>query len=305
MDKEELMNEINGLKENFKFEKDKFDQVLKPRFDKPFSWRYDEDYLNPLVAPKGLGDEIYDLIKTNLNQLMRGQRLNKYKNLKSGNARIIAEGDSWFSHPFLHDIIDCLYDDSYAVFAFSEAGDSLMNMAFQSEFLDAVKNESPLCFLLSAGGNDLLDSKFLDLLVSPEAEDLYKKDLLQEKINELHANIMAILDRIHALNPGLPLFMHGYDYIVPRRDAVFSWVYPVLVRKGIYNPLDQQKIIKNIIDAYNDDLWEISVKHQGQFFHVDLRNTILSQDEWYDEIHPTSRSFKDITEKITTAILSM
>lgn len=304
MDKDEIMDEIYKMQVDFDIEKKEFNKILKPHFEKPFSWRYDSSMPTDMLLDE-LKEEVYTFARDNINRVMKSYRLKKYRELKHSNVRIVAEGDSWFQHPFLDDIVDCLFKDKYAVYSFSEAGDSLVNMAFESEFLDAIKTENPVCFLFSGGGNDILDGSFLKELIDSSLPGLINEELYKEKLISLEQAISTIIDKINEVKNGLPILMHGYDYIIPRHNASFTWVYPVLIQKGIDDSLEQKQIIKKLIDKYNDLLWELSVKFKGQFHYIDLRGTLVTENQWYDEIHPANMSFRKITDKFTTKLLSI
>lgn len=77
----------------------------------------------------------------------------------------VAEGDSWFEHPFLHDIIDHLNRRTdIAVFSLAYAADWLDNMLYQGEYIDMLSVIKPDVFLVSGGGNDLLGDKKIGIM---------------------------------------------------------------------------------------------------------------------------------------------
>lgn len=90
--------------------------------------------------------------------------------LAPAQARLVAEGDSWFDYPVGLDILDFLRRDfDYEIFKAAEAGDSLENMVYGTEYknnytrktpeieftLTAIRNFQPRVFLFSGGGNDI------------------------------------------------------------------------------------------------------------------------------------------------------
>nr|WP_293837201.1 hypothetical protein [uncultured Arsenicibacter sp.] len=77
----------------------------------------------------------------------------------------VAEGDSWFEHPFLTDIIDHLNRRTdTAVFSLAYAADWLDNMLYQGEYVDMISVIKPDVFLVSGGGNDLLGEKKIAIM---------------------------------------------------------------------------------------------------------------------------------------------
>jgi hypothetical protein len=84
---------------------------------------------------------------------------------KEGNIVVVAEGDSWFEHPVLQDIIDHINrNEDIAVFSLAYAADWLDNILYQGEYIDMLSVIKPDVFLVSAGGNDLLGDKKIGIM---------------------------------------------------------------------------------------------------------------------------------------------
>jgi hypothetical protein len=67
--------------------------------------------------------------------------------------------------------------------------------------------------------------------------------------------------------------------------------------------MDQRRaILKTFIDAMNDMLKGLQNLYQGKVFYVDLRNTLLSHDEWANELHPSNDGFEKLAAKIDEAL---
>lgn len=107
-----------------------------------------------------------------LNKRSRGKRQDRFwdriqNNFRQeeGNIVAVAEGDSWFEHPFLQDIIDHINrEKDIAVFSLAYAGDWLDNILFQGEYVDMLSVIKPDVFLVSGGGNDLLGDKKVGIM---------------------------------------------------------------------------------------------------------------------------------------------
>ena len=107
-----------------------------------------------------------------LNKYSRGKRQDRFWDRiqndfrkVEGNIVAVAEGDSWFEHPFLHDIIDHINrEKNIAVFSLAYAGDWLDNILFQGEYVDMLSVIKPDVFLVSGGGNDLLGDKKIGIM---------------------------------------------------------------------------------------------------------------------------------------------
>ncbi|GAB2779132.1 hypothetical protein GCM10027275_23330 [Rhabdobacter roseus] len=84
---------------------------------------------------------------------------------EKSNIVVVAEGDSWFEHPFLQDIVDHINrNEDIAVYSLASAADWLDNMLFQGEYIDMLSVIKPDVFLVSAGGNDLLGDKKIGIM---------------------------------------------------------------------------------------------------------------------------------------------
>ncbi|HCL56027.1 MAG TPA: hypothetical protein DHW82_03340 [Spirochaetia bacterium] len=299
------MKEINLMKEDFQKKIDEIEEYTKPNFYQPCSWDFlDDEESELLEEPMDKKEDIgfFKMVKNNINRRVKKIREEQYFLLKQkpGAIRIVSEGDSWFQHPFVHDIIDYLIDWGYAMRCFSDAGDQLANMVFQSEFLEALKTENPRLFLLSGGGNDFLAPSVFETLVMSKAPYLIK-DKLEEKMVSIKANIEALLTQIHGVLPELPVLMHGYDYVIPSNLSLFVWIYPVLVSKGITERQTQKYIVQCLIDRFNEVLIEVEKNYPGRFYYTDIRGTVF-ENEWYDEIHPNDNAFERISEKVERKI---
>jgi lysophospholipase L1-like esterase len=249
---------------------------------------------------QGLKKDFFSYLKSKLNALMHDYRLKRYKDIKfeSKRTRLVAEGDSWFSHPFLDDIVEQLYELDYAVCCFSAAGDKLQEMALKAEFRSALLSEHPEAFLFSAGGNDILAPAVLEFLINEKDPDLVNVEKLNLELASLEKSIEQVLTIVWEHKKNLKIFMHGYDYPIPRDCGTFTWIYPVMMSKGIKSNADQQKIIHIIIDTFNQLLAKLAQKYPGLFFHIDVRGTLPDAADWYDEIHPNDQGYIKVTQVI-------
>ncbi len=261
----------------------------KPDFYLPFSWNV-----------KDARGAVLDI----LNSYMHKTRLRKYQNLAQhqGVPRIVADGDSWFNHPLLDDIVDHLYAKGLAVNCFSAAGDTLAFMAQRFEFFNSLAQEKPICLLWSGGGNDLLAPAVLENLLDAIVPGRVNEDYLDALMAQLETNIRLMLEKVRGAD--VPVFMHGYDYIQPRANGL-NWVYPVMVRKGVSDEITQFQLTARIIDAFNEKLAVLQKEFAGQFYHVDLRGSLVKESDWFDEIHPNSKSFLLMTDKLLRRVFSV
>ncbi len=268
---------------------------------------------------------------------------------------------SWIGYKFSPDLIDVLDEKkyphkfektkyvSYKILDLAHAGDELSAMVGKGEFDEKVKKKTPEILIFSGGGNDILDKENLESILKSEDKkcldksnlDCYiNKEVFESRLLVLKNYLKIIADRTrgnifinkekfdkHFLEKHfetVPLFIHGYDYIIPREKTnacpnlerlkfIFNglnctWVHPVLIKKGITDIQLQKKITSCLIDKYNDMLYDLSVDNEYLFkiHYVDLRSTLTTESDWKDEIHPNGKSFEKLAEKfhskITTTI---
>ena len=155
---------------------------------------------------KSLFLSIYDLNNTSeLGQAHEGligrlnRRSNKRRNKKFfkrikkdiSNIKIYAEGDSWFQHPLIKDIIDQINkcakkeDKKYAIYSSAMGGDWWINIIEDGDYLPEISKIKPDVILLSGAGNDIVGGKKLSNLVNP-ANGYFKSDF--ENISEQNFN---------------------------------------------------------------------------------------------------------------------
>ena len=49
-------------------------------------------------------------------------------------------------------------------------------------------------------------------------------------------------------------------------------------------------------------LASLAQKYQGTVYHVDLRGTLKTQDDWANELHPTKDGFGQLADQINLAL---
>jgi len=235
---------------------------------------------------------------------------------------IVAEGDSWFDYPLKKDVLDFLIEKGYAVKRFSKYGDTLENMVYGSEYEkrdgmishkgpkslqaihNAVRTYSPSFFLFSAGGNDIVGSEISTYLnhANSKPKNLLNRTILNERITQMSRAIEYYIKGIHRVDKRCQILMDGYDYAkvdgrgykVLGIKAAGPWIEPSMARKNIINKNDQRRIIKHLVDNFNDMLSRLSSKHK-YFHHVDIRGQFGEDKDWHNEIHLNNRAYKRLS----------
>lgn len=272
------------LNEIISVSKKESSQPFVPRLE--FNERYMEDSLREAAIALPFANDVARAIR---NGRYRAKLLGGYSGIK-----IISEGDSWFQYPvLLEDIIDQLIPD-YAIYCMAAAGDTTANIAAEQEFVDAVQTERPDMFLFSAGGNDLLGDGALasvlkDFTPGARPEELIDSSALKRQLDFVIEQFSRVIRKCLALKPDLIILSHGYDYARPVKNG--KWLGTPFAQRNIPLPIGM-KIVRIIVDKFNDRLHDLQGQFNNSFRHVDLRGQIdIGANSWYDELHPRNPGF--------------
>lgn len=278
---------------------------FEPNFDDAFKGRLVlRD--NVVIIPDEPDDFEISIMGTVINlanSLARRKRNKKYRQRiteEPDAVRLISEGDSWFQHPHpkVLDVIDQL-SNHYPVYCIGAAGDTVRNMFYEGEFLRAIKDEGPRIFLLSGGGNDILGDSFRNYLldategaVGQQPERFLKNHFLREleSIGNIYKTVFEKLK-----NVDIDIIVHGYDYVIPLDVPDKGWVGRYMLEKNISHAEDRKALIHFMMDKFNETLSGIAAAYP-RVHYLDLRTTVRD-DQWFDEIHPTSDGFQDVALK--------
>ncbi len=230
---------------------------------------------------------------------------------------VLAEGDSWFDHPLLRNILYQLHGrGGFAIRRIARIGDTLHNMVREvggcPEYVRrlASRRTPYKLMLVSAGGNDILGEKLEDLLqeTPPDADPrrAINRDAWGMVLYRVREDYQRLIARTLETRADCQIIAHGYDYPFPRDEGatIFwktvtgPWLQPVMNSKGIEHPPKQREIIKLLIDDLHDKVLRPLHDEVPAFHLVDLRNTLRSKKDWDDEIHPTSDGFRKLAAKI-------
>lgn len=184
----------------------------------------------------------------------------------------------------------------------------------------ATKKESPqntVLYKMIKQGVTNVDA--LDLN-SHDGKMAFGQQCFNNGFNELlviiHAQYFHLIRAVNLINKrdGFKILLHGYDYAIPSSQKGFGWnplriMKPIsnlflkngtwlkdpLVAAGYNAPLEQQAIIYVMIERFNETLVNVTGCASNVYF-IDCRNSVNPQKGWYNELHPTSRAFKDISK---------
>lgn len=244
---------------------------------------------------------------------------------------LVAEGDSWFDYPWT-DILRLLEDEhGYDVHSVARAGDLVEQMAYSGGQLERFSRQLerllragriPKAVLLSGGGNDLAGSEFgmlLDHAASATAglNEQVIAGVIDRRIRLAYVTILSAVTDVcrEWIQRPLPILIHGYDYPVPDgRGFLGGWTFlpgpwfePGFREKGFTQLQVRKKIARDLVDRFNMMLQGVTA--MPEFSHVryvDLRKTLPTganyQQFWENELHPTIRGFRLVTDRFINVL---
>ncbi len=256
---------------------------------------------------------------------------------------VVAEGDSWFDYKPAYfgfgtkDLLGHLQSSGRInVYRVSRAGDTLENMVFGTDTtgkntdlapkqppqlemtLAAIAEHNPDAFFFSGGGNDLAGVELAGYLNHKDSGlPVLREDVLDVVFGDYFANALnSLISRVRRIKPGIPIFLHGYDYAVPDGRNVnflgftFSgpWLKPSLVQKRHVSLADGLQVVRLVSDRLNGALARVAAEHSGVHY-INLRGTLRAdadyKKDWANELHPTSDGFKRIAAVVERRMLSI
>ena len=253
---------------------------------------------------------------------------------RPGLLRVAFEGDSWFSYPGLrggnlYSRLSRRYSRVAASLQMAEPGDviasvlagcqhRLLREAFEKHRIDVL--------LYSGGGNDVVGDDLRDLVKPASEPQVLRLPLrfgdvdvpevaanhlslarFDHALQRIEAGFHTILDLRDKYRPSSVVIGHAYDYARPSGRGLHvagivrgPWLRPFFDEAGV--PRDAQpELVAFLIDQFARALAGI-VSTRRNFIVVDSRGT-LGDDEWSDEIHPSSKGFARLVEECWVPVL--
>lgn len=196
-----------------------------------------------------------------------------------------------------------------------------------AELVNRILNHSrhdepvPQALLISAGGNDIAGDEFFSLInnaqsgLAPMNQDVMNGIIAETFKTAFEFMIQHALEAARTLKIEMPIFLHGYDYPWPDGRGLVHflgfgigpWFDDTFNHKNYpyNNPKDLQKrydIVKSFIDALNKMQKSLENKFPGKVFHMDLRGTLKTKNDWANELHPGNEGFAALAAKIDKAL---
>ena len=240
-------------------------------------------------------------------------RLDRYEARKLSHpeaTRVVAEGDSWFQHPLIHDLLDHIgKDPQFNLLSLASGGSELRQMVAPADYAKAVKAEQPKLFLLSAGGNDFLGDirRFVrpDRAPFPDTPAGY---LLQQPFGALLEQLRGWLQEIFStvLKRGSSVervLMHTYDHVIPVPPKNRStpapntdgragpWLGARFDELGFRDDNTRFEVAKAMLDQYRAMCMAVAAEPRwgGRVEVFAFAKKLTRPGQWFDEIHPDDK----------------
>ncbi|MGH0031622.1 MAG: hypothetical protein ACQGVC_17650 [Myxococcota bacterium] len=275
----------------------------------PFHYVYELRPGAPIRSgPRPADGFLYEPLMDLANRVARAARRRTYEERKAAEPdalRVVSEGDSWFQHPLLRDVIDHL-NDRFNVLSLGAAGDALVDMVEEGEYAGALAEEKSKLLLFSGGGNDMLGDAFGTYLVRPAPPSgspaaAFVNDVFAARVAELHALYDRVATRLEDALPDVVLLTHAYDVPVPRdRKQGGRWVGPKLAEAGIDPATDGRRVVRHMLEVFDAGL-ALRAASRTNLVHVSTLGSV-ADDEWDDELHPNAGGFGSLAARFRAKI---
>ena len=236
---------------------------------------------------------------------------------------VITEGDSWFAFPGLlwrRNIIGHLqrtFDARMAMLLMSHNGDTIaeiMSGKQKRKLRYALQHEFDFQILLfSAGGNDIVDA--MPSILAKKCRgvgwrDCIRDDAVQATIENIRKGYESLLHLRDRHNPSCHIYTHAYDFPTVNGEPIRIFgksiskppISEVFRKKGFTSKVDQRRIVRFVLDAFHEMLYELQMNSVNALTVVDTRGTLHSS-HWQDEMHPSDRGFGLVAQRIGRAIV--
>lgn len=238
--------------------------------------------------------------------------------------KILAEGDSWLAYPRKYvvvgsaaNIVDQLGKrNNLVIYTTASNGDEAVAMLSGDQKFSLLKRLKYIEFdylLFSGGGNDIVGRYDFGFLLNSRKDggtwqDCINEERLAIKIQQLKGTYELLCQLVpeFSKNKNIKIVTHTYDHVIPSKEGFHlfdiiplgkSWMYPFLKDKNIVDGDSQRQIVNYIMGKFRDMLLEVQNKYGSILTVVDTQGTV-AENEWRNEIHPTSAGFKKVADKI-------
>jgi len=236
---------------------------------------------------------------------------------------IVSEGDSWFAYPpkwliagKSSNVISFLKrKEKFNFYEMARNGDEIVDILSGDSKFDILKavSENKVDFLLiSGGGNDLVGSYDFEFILQKNEsgqtpEDFIRKNRFDRKLSQIYNAYANLVDYCadYSDNPDIKIITHCYGYAIPQdKPAEFigglldvgPWMYPTLIDLEIPQSVWRQLMVM-LIDSIKDTFKNLQEHGNGRFHYIDS-TSLITHDDWIDEIHLKPEGFERVAESM-------
>lgn len=253
-----------------------------------------------------------------------GTPISRYRDGKKARPSAVGmllEGDSWFAFPMwlrtnIVNELKVVFQEKIVQLDLSKKGDDAREMFCGKQFAEvyrAVAEEQLRfeCILFSGGGNDMVSTNFPVLLRTYTNgmtwEDCLNLARFNRRLQEIENAYRDLADLRDDYQPEAWVFTHAYDYAIPSGkgvrilgiEAAGGWIKEVMDARNIPGKI-QQEILDQMLARFDDMLIRLEQTFP-KWRHIRTQGT-LEDNEWGDELHPTSAGFRKIAAKFQAAL---
>jgi len=190
-----------------------------------------------------------------------------------------------------------------------------------AELVNRIAEDKPQALLISAGGNDVAGDEFFSFINNalsglPPVNQQVMEGVITSTFKVAYQFMIdKALAAAAEAGTNMPIFIHGYDYPWPDGRGVIDflgwrvgpWFDPTFISKNFpnQNATDlgiRHQIISRFIDAINSMQEALAEQYAGKVFHVNLTNTLHTEEEWANELHPRNQGFAALAAKIDDSL---
>ena len=232
---------------------------------------------------------------------------------------ILAEGDSWFRYVIGNALIfqlERILD--VQILNLAQPGDKACEMLTGKQhrrlakvLKDGVIMDRKYEFLLfSGGGNDLVGKDTFHKWLHPYKKGMQPRDVINDRtlghaLNLLGVHYRELISLRDEFSPKTQLVFHAYDFAFPNgKKACWlgPWLKPGLELRKVPKEI-RRDVVSIFLTRFHKFLRGLK-KEFDRVIVVDTHNTVVTEKEWHNELHPKNPGFKKLAQLFANEILN-
>ncbi len=237
---------------------------------------------------------------------------------------LLGDGDSWFDYPLggewpgeHTDVLAALQEEGRPqprILSFAHYGyttDQSLGVARRERLVRALhdpRNGRFDAILMSGGGDNIVGGRFAIWLndaarVGGDPARALSETRFQGAMDVVRAGYESLVRLRDAHAPGVPIFIHAYDYALPTgvgACCIGPWLKPSLDYCGWTDEKIGAGIVRGMLTRFGAMLEEFAASTPNVVY-VQTQGT-LAPDQWANELHATPAGFKLIAAKFREAL---